>query len=127
MFYVGQLIYFVFVIALCLATSQGLFLLLLLFLLNAATVFCVGQKAIRALLFPYSLWLIKDGVSRQNNSRYAEDFSNLMAKAYLMLRYHHSVDGKSMGHSNPAVQTKIALGQNQQVGKKGPLEFVKNK
>ena len=49
-------------------------------------IFRVGVTAIRSLVFPYSLWMIKDGVNGQASSRYARDFSSLLDKGYIIIR-----------------------------------------
>lgn len=55
--------YLLVVVALAVFLQEYLILLALVLLFNVMFVFWVGTAAIRSLVFPYSLWLISDGVS----------------------------------------------------------------
>jgi hypothetical protein len=61
-----------------------LFALLLIF--NIWVVYKVGVLAIRSLVFPFSFWIIQDGVNGQSSLRYSDEFCSLVEKAYIQLR-----------------------------------------
>lgn len=62
--------YLAIVLALAFLLQENLILLALLFLLNFLVINYGGIFAIRALVFPFSVWLIRDGVDGQNIIKY---------------------------------------------------------
>lgn len=57
------LAYFLVIVALAVFLKENHILIALLFLFNVVVVFYIGIAIIRSLIFPFSLWIIKDGVS----------------------------------------------------------------
>ena len=66
--------------------KEDLIYLALIFFFNVFIVFRVGIAAIRALVFPFSLWIIIDGFTGSSSIRYATDFATLLEKSYVILR-----------------------------------------
>lgn len=62
--------YLAVVLALAFLLQENLLLLALLLLLNFLVINYGGIFAIRALVFPFSVWLIRDGVDGQNIIKY---------------------------------------------------------
>ena len=83
---VGFVAYIAVVIALCYLLQNNWVLLALFFVANYLIVNVGGIYAIRALVFPFSVWLIRDGVEGQNIVRYQTDFANLLDKSYIILK-----------------------------------------
>jgi len=74
------------VIALTVLLKENFILLALIFLFNFLVINYGGIIAIRALVFPFSVWLIRDGVDGQNIIKYQTDFAGLLDKSYVILR-----------------------------------------
>ena len=74
------------IIALTFLFKESLILLGLLFAANFVFVNYGGIFAIRAFVFPFSVWLIRDGVEGQNIVRYQTDFANLLDKSFIILK-----------------------------------------
>ena len=85
-FWLLCLAYLAIVVALTYFCKENLIYLALIFLLNVVIVFRVGVLVIRALVFPFSLWIISDGFTGTGSERYARDFAALLEKSYLILR-----------------------------------------
>lgn len=85
-FWVLCLAYATIVIALAFFFKEDLAYLALILLFNGFVVFRLGTAAIRALVFPFSLWLISDGFTGSNSLRYSLDFATLLEKSYVILR-----------------------------------------
>ena len=78
--------YLAVVIALTVLFKENFILLALIFLFNFLVITYGGIIAIRALVFPFSVWLIRDGVDGQNIIKYQTDFAGLLDKSYVILR-----------------------------------------
>lgn len=87
--------YLLIVFAVAILVQESLILLALILFVNVFLVFWLGTTAIRSLVFPYSLWLIKDGVNGSNNIKYASDFASLVERSYVILRSLTETDDKS--------------------------------
>ena len=74
------------VAALVFFLKENLILISLLLIFNIWVVFKVGVLAIRSLVFPFSFWVIQDGVNGQSSLRYSDEFCSLVEKAYILLR-----------------------------------------
>jgi len=85
-FWLLCLAYLAIVVALTYFCKENLIYLALIFLLNVVIVFRLGVLVIRALVFPFSLWIISDGFTGTGSERYARDFASLLEKSYMILR-----------------------------------------
>jgi len=74
------------VIALVHFFKEDLIYLALILLFNVFIAFRIGIAAIRAIVFPFSLWIISDGFTGSSSLRYATDFAALLEKSYVILR-----------------------------------------
>ena len=83
---VGTAAYIGVVVALTFLFKESYILCALLFIVNFIIINYGGIFAIRAFVFPFSVWLIRDGVEGQNIVRYQTDFANLLDKSYIILK-----------------------------------------
>jgi hypothetical protein len=80
---IGALVYFL---------QENLILFALLLVVNIWIVYKVGVLAIRSLVFPFSFWMIQDGVNGQSSLRYSDEFCSLVEKSYIQLRMSQPTD-----------------------------------
>ena len=58
----------------------------LLFIFNLFVVNYIGIVLIRSLVFPFSLWIIKDSVDASANIKFSNEFALLLEKTCVSLR-----------------------------------------
>jgi type II secretory pathway component PulF len=79
------LVYIIVVFALSILLKENLIYLLFILLSNACLVLFIGRGIIRTLVFPYSFWVIQDGVNLSMSRRYTSDFAILLEKSVPIL------------------------------------------
>mmetsp|Transcript_41230 Transcript_41230/g.62732 ORF Transcript_41230/g.62732 Transcript_41230/m.62732 type:complete len:241 (+) Transcript_41230:194-916(+) len=121
-FKVGCLAYILVVAALAFYFKESLFLFALIFLFNACVIYRVGVTGVRAIVFPYSLWMIKNGVGGAEAGKYTAEFAGLVDRSYLILR----VASTPVEEQNKIDRQRAECSASG-IEKPTPLELVGNK
>jgi hypothetical protein len=78
--------YIAVVLALAFLMKKNMIFLCLLFVFNLFVVNYIGIVLIRSLVFPFSLWIIKDSVDASANIKFSGEFASLLEKTCVSLR-----------------------------------------
>ena len=66
--------------------KKNYFFIALLFWFNLFIVNYIGIVLIRSLVFPFSLWIIRDSVDAGANIKFSNEFATLLEKTCISLR-----------------------------------------